>query len=88
MEERIRFSIDMFEASRTQLVALAKQHKITQGEVLEVLLARAALDNGLAAALDAQREAKVMARNPKKAILERLKGMTAEQLAALESSVG
>lgn len=87
MEERVRFSIDMAEESRAQLTVMAKRHKITQGEVLEVLLSRAALDNGLAAVLDAQRDAKVMARNPKKAILDRLKGLTAEQLAALESSV-
>jgi hypothetical protein len=44
MEERIRFSSDMFEASSTQLVALANQHKITQGEVIDILLASATLD--------------------------------------------
>lgn len=86
-EPRPRFSIDLNEPQRAALNALAKEHKITQGEVVEVLLDRAVLDNGLSAALTARREAKVARRAPKKELYKQFKNLTPDQLqAALEAA--
>ena len=87
MQERTRYTIDVTHPAREALSEMAKFYRITQGEVIEVLMERASLDNGLGAALVAKREAKVLARNPKKAILDRLKNLSADQLAELERSV-
>lgn len=81
-KERQRFSIELGDDHRDVLAGTAKTYKVTQGEVIEVLLDRMTHDNGLCAALAAKREEKVAARRPKKDLMDQLKNLTPAQLAA------
>lgn len=89
LDARTRFSIDLNERHRDALAAIAKSYKITQGEVIEVLLDRADTtgDHLLGAALMAKRTSKVARRAPKKELYKQFKNLTPEQLqVALEAA--
>jgi len=81
-KDRQRFSIELGDEHRRQLAGYAKSYKLSQGEVLEVLLDRMTLDNELGVALTARREQKVAARSPKKELYQQLKNLTPAQIAA------
>lgn len=77
-----RFSISLPESHQARLGEIAKQYRITQGEVIETLL-EFADHAALALRYQAVREEKVAARRPKKDLLKQLNGLTSEQLERL-----
>lgn len=87
-DARTRFSIDLDDNHRSSLNLIAKTFKITQGEVIEVMLDQMGTPTGeLAAAFTARRDAKVARRAPKKELYKQFKNLSAEQLqAALEAA--
>lgn len=80
--ERHRKSLDMLPESWTELAQVAKKHKITQGEVVELMILILRNSASAAEVFDKKRVAKVAARQPKKELNSLLRGMTPEQLSA------
>jgi hypothetical protein len=78
-----RYSVIINTAAQKRLGSIAKQFKISQGAVLEVLIDKADLD-ALTPELEARREAKTSTRSSKAALMEKLATLTPEQLAFLE----
>lgn len=61
-----------------QIAAYAKKHKLTQGEVIEVLLETVYDEHFLLEGLDKRREQKVASRTSVRSIIQRTKGLGAE----------
>ncbi|MPQ56282.1 hypothetical protein [Duganella sp. FT27W] len=81
-EERQRRSIDLSVESWEELAVLAKAHKITQGEVVDLMLVLLRGSDSASALYDRKRAAKVAARAPKKQLNALLRTLTPEQIAA------
>ena len=84
-DKKARYTIDMSAAARATLSDISKRFKLTQGEVLEVLLDQTGnidIDLEIEIALVAKREQKVAERTPVKELQKQLKGMTRAQLEA------
>ena len=79
INDTVRYTIEINSTHRDELVALAKQHKLNQGEVMEVLLDHTRGSDKIAELLQAKRESKVSAREA----LAKLKNMSPVKLAAL-----
>jgi macrodomain Ter protein organizer (MatP/YcbG family) len=80
--DRHRKSLDLLPETWEELATMSKKHKITQGEVID-MMAHLLKGSLLAADLyDRRRAAKVAARQPKKEMNSLLRSLTPEQLAA------
>jgi hypothetical protein len=79
-----RYTVILDKAAQGRLSTIAKQFKISQGQVLEVLIDKADL-KALTPELNARREAKTSTRTTKSALIEKLATLTPEQKAYLES---
>lgn len=66
---------------------MAEYYRLTHGELIDEFVERASLDIPMGVAPRAKHEARVVARNPNKAIADQLKNMSGEQLAELERTV-
>jgi hypothetical protein len=84
--ENTRYTIDLAPAARTRLAELAKQYKLTQGEVIEVLVLsvrdmepETLVDN----LLRARRTEKEAERRQARELRERLRKLLPEERAAL-----
>lgn len=80
--QRHRKSLDLLPDSWAELADVAKAHKITQGEVVDLMLILLRGSDRAAALYDRKREAKVAARAPKKQLNALLRTLTPEQIAA------
>lgn len=87
-EDTKRYTIVLSAAHQDKLAAVAKQFKISQGEVIEELLDHAAGLESMAERFTARREEKVAGRTSKKELLGKLKSLPAEELAALLAQTG
>lgn len=85
MKDIKRFTVVCDEQHQDALAVLAKRYKITQGEVIEVMLDHMN-EEDFAAHFEARRNEKVAARKSKSALMERLSGLSAEQVQKLLSS--
>ena len=81
-----RFSIIVDKTVQEKVAAVAKEHKISQSEVIMTLYENADLE-ALKPKFDAKRETKVSTRGSKSALLARIGKLTPEQLEKLLSSV-
>lgn len=86
-KETVRYTIETLPATRDCLATIAKQFKLSQGDVIDVLLEQnKAVLEPLAAALAAKREHKVKARvsrmSPKQALYQQIKSLSPAQLEA------
>lgn len=81
-----RYSIDISLDHRERLAALAKEFKINQGEAIEVLLDTMDKE-ALTPHFQAKRAAKIATRQPKTALLQRLKALPANQLEAVLAAI-
>lgn len=84
-EKLARYTIAVSEEHQASLSQLAKKHKLSQGEVIEVMLDRIANDNGAEEAFAARRHDKIVKRNSKKTLTGKIKSLTPEQIAMIES---
>lgn len=80
--ERHRKSLDLLPESWVELAEVAKAHKITQGEVVDLMLVLLRGSERAAYLYDRKREAKVAARAPKRQLNALLRTLTPEQIAA------
>lgn len=64
---------------RDKLAAWAKEHKLTQGEVIEVFLDDCIDCDKMAEYMDIKRKEKVAGRTSVRAMIQKTKGMTPEQ---------
>lgn len=85
-EKGKRYAIVVEQLVQTKLAALAKQHKISQGAVVEELMGLVSPEM-LEKALVARRESKVSNRSGKSAILKKLSKLTPEQLEMLAAQM-
>jgi len=85
-EKGKRYAIVVEQSVQNKLAELAKQHKISQGAVVEELMGLVNTD-ALAKALVARREHKVSNRSGKSAILKKLSKLSPEQLEALAAQM-
>lgn len=69
-----------------KIAAYAKQHLLTQGEVIEVLLDTVYDEHFLLEGLDKRREQKVAARTSIRSIIQRTKGKPAERQSLLKKA--
>jgi predicted DNA-binding ribbon-helix-helix protein len=86
----IRASFNMAETHKDAIEALAKKHKITQGQVIEVLLEQMRGEEELASFFKLKAETKTDGRSkkhPKRELLKDMKDLTPEQLAQLAAQV-
>lgn len=82
MAEKVRYTIDTTVDARSALMALAKKHKLTQGGVIEVLMAD--VDMGQYGYLfDLARKKKVEARATRKDLVDMLDRLPKEEIEAL-----
>jgi hypothetical protein len=80
-----RFTIIVTKEHRVKLNKFAKSYKITQGEVVEVLLDYLERNEDLLRShFEAKREVKVDGRGKKSELFDRFKKLTPEQIALLE----
>ena len=90
-KKNTRYTIDIRPESSARLADMAKTSKLTQGEVIEVLLERCERDLGLISAFHEKRHLKVESRERAKAeranlreLYQKLGTLTPEQLAQIE----
>lgn len=82
-----RHSIVLTAVARESLSIIAKQYKITQGEVVEAFLDN--MEPAVMAPIFGKiRDDKVAARTPKRDLMAKLRNLTPEQLIALENMTG
>lgn len=79
MEQRLRYTIDIDPEHRARLSEIAKEFKLTQGEVIAALLDNMDL-GALMNHLQARRQEKVAQRAAQKKIYQKLKELSPEQL--------
>jgi predicted GIY-YIG superfamily endonuclease len=85
MTETVRYTIDIDPTAREELAAMATQYKLTQGEVIEVMLAFVRQADQMAPAMQTKREAKVADREKRRKLMATLRNMSPEQLAELNA---
>jgi F0F1-type ATP synthase delta subunit len=83
-DKQSRYTVTVGKLAQARLGSIAKQFKISQGAVMEVLIENADIA-ALEEQLKARREQKVQSRGSKHKMLETLKKLTPEQKAYLES---
>lgn len=81
-----RYTIVMSDGHKEKLKKVAKTYGITQGDVVEVLLDQMNLGL-LGGHLEAKRKVKTSDRVSQRAVIEQLKGLTPEQLKAVEAAI-
>ncbi|MDR9847040.1 hypothetical protein [Herbaspirillum huttiense] len=92
-QKKSRYTIEISPEHQAKLAATAKQHKLSQGEVIEVLLELidpAVHDPALAKRREekvVERTAKRAAEAPKKEVLAKFKSLSPEQQAALLANI-
>lgn len=83
-DKQTRYTVVVGKLAQARLASIAKQFKISQGAVMEVMI-----DNVDVQVLEdqfkARREQKVQSRGSKTELLEKMKKLTPEQRAYLES---
>jgi hypothetical protein len=79
IDKRNRFSIDLPPDWQDYLAHTARIHRLTQGEVVQTLLANMHSCAGIEQALAARREEKVAARRSKASMTAAFKQLTPEQ---------
>ncbi|MFT4064301.1 hypothetical protein [Paraburkholderia sp.] len=84
VEKESRYTVTVNKLAQSRLASIAKQFKISQGAVMEVLIENADI-SALEEQFRARREQKVQSRGTKSRMLEKLKSLTPEQRAYLES---
>lgn len=82
-----RLAILLHPPVQRRVATYAKDNKLSQSEVVEVLLELADQTPDLAERFTKKREAKVSGRSGKTAILKKLSRLSAEELAALASQL-
>lgn len=80
-----RFAVYLHTSVRDHLTTISKRHKITQGEVLETLLALYGDTQEVKDIFDQKRVTKVANRQPKKELFSKLRSLTPEQILAIEA---
>lgn len=84
---KLRYTVITTEQHREKLNKIAKTYRISQGDVIEVLLDQANLGL-LGHHFDAKRESKSDGKLTKTELMKKMKGLTPEQLAAIEKIIG
>jgi hypothetical protein len=84
VEKESRYTVTVNKLAQSRLASIAKQFKISQGAVMEVLIENADVST-LEPHFIARRQQKVQSRGSKSKMLEALKNLTPEQKAYLES---
>lgn len=82
-----RLAILLHPPVQKRVAAFAKDHKLSQSEVIEVFLELAESTPDLAERFTKKRDAKVSGRSGKTALLKKLSKLSAEELAALAAQV-
>lgn len=82
-----RTAIVLDPSIQDRVADLAKDHKLNQGQVIEVMLDMLTGTPEFIAALKAKREEKVNSRTGKTAILKKLSKLSAEELEALAAQL-
>lgn len=86
--KRSRFSIDLPDDWQAYLAQVAKTHKLSQGEVIETLLANMHKCIGIDAALTARRDSKVAVRAARRLVKGAFEKLTPEQQRAALAAAG
>jgi hypothetical protein len=85
-----RYTLILPEVYKAKIETIAKQYKLTQGQVIEVMLDQMLDENEIAPFFIARAETKTDGRSkgtPKKKILESMKDLSSEQLAIIEAQI-
>jgi hypothetical protein len=85
----VRYTMIIPKTSKEKLEEIAKSYKITQGEVVEVLIDQAESEGSasLGAAFIAKKSSKVKVKSSKRGIIEEMKGLTPAQLAQVQEAI-
>lgn len=81
-----RQMVIMSQESKATLKDVAKTYRLSQGELIDVLLENAVWDS-LTTQMEAKRNEKVSSRVKKVSMAKKLEGLTPEQLAAVEAII-
>lgn len=81
-----RHTVVISESYKKKLKAVAKNYHLTQGEVIEVLLDQMNLAQ-IGGHFEARRKQKEGGRTTQKDVIDALKGLTPEQLKAVEEAI-
>jgi Spy/CpxP family protein refolding chaperone len=83
-DKQTRYTVVVGKLAQARLASIAKQFKISQGAVMEVMIENVDVQ-ALEEQFKARREQKVQSRGSKTELLEKIKKLTPEQRAYLES---
>lgn len=83
-DKQTRYTVVVDKLAQTRLASIAKQFKISQGAVMEVMIQNVDVQ-ALEEQFKARREKKVQSRGSKTELLQKIKKLTPEQKAYLES---
>jgi Spy/CpxP family protein refolding chaperone len=83
-DKQTRYTVVVGKLAQARLASIAKQFKISQGAVMEVMIENVDVQ-ALEDQFKARREQKVQSRGSKTELLEKIKKLTPEQRAYLES---
>jgi hypothetical protein len=83
-DKQTRYTVVVGKLAQARLASIAKQFKISQGAVMEVMIENVDVQ-ALEEQFRARREQKVQSRGSKTELLEKIKKLTPEQRAYLES---
>jgi Spy/CpxP family protein refolding chaperone len=86
-DKQTRYTVVVGKLAQSRLASIAKQFKISQGAVMEVMIENVDVQ-ALEEQFKARRELKVQSRGSKSELMNTLKALTPEQRAYLESLKG